>query len=58
MVQLLEQMLRNFKDSNPPTIDQKKDYNREAAKRRAFELILNAKMIANKIMADELKSVD
>ena len=51
MVSKLEEMLRSFKDSNSSTIEQQKDQSREAAKNRAFDCILNTKMLSNKIMA-------
>lgn len=48
-------MLRTFKDNNINAIEQNKDLSRDAAKNRAFDCILNTKMLANKIMAQILK---
>lgn len=55
MVNRLEEMLRTFKDSNTEAIEQQKDVSREAAKNRAFDCILNTKMMGNKIMAQIFK---
>lgn len=52
MVSKLEEMLRTFKDSNLNAIEQAKEQSREAAKNRAFDCILNTKMISNKILAE------
>ena len=55
MVAKLEEMLRVFKDSNVEFIEHQKDKNREAAKNRAFDCILNTKMLSNKVMAGIVK---
>ena len=55
MVAKLEEMLRVFKDSNVEFIEHQKDKNREAAKNRAFDCILNTKMLSNKVMAGVVK---
>lgn len=55
MVAKLEEMLRVFKDSNVEFIEHEKDKNREAAKNRAFDCILNSKMLSNKVMAGVVK---
>ena len=55
MVAKLEEMLRVFKDSNVEFIEHSKDKNREAAKNRAFDCILNTKMLSNKVMAGVVK---
>lgn len=57
MVHLLELMLQTFKENNNKAIEQTKDLRREAAKERAFECILNTKMISNKILAEIIKTV-
>ncbi len=51
MVARLEEMLRVFKDSNIEFIEHTKDKTREAAKNRAFDCILNTKMLSNKVMS-------
>ena len=56
MVRLLELMLKTFKENNNKAVEQTKDLRREAAKERAFECILNTKMLSNKILAEVLKS--
>ena len=48
-------MLRTFKDNNINAIEQNKDLSRDAAKNRAFDCILNTKMLSNKIMAEIFK---
>lgn len=58
MVQRLEEMLRSFKDNNVAAVDQHKDVAREAAKNRAFDCILNTKMLSNKIMSQLLKEAN
>ena len=58
MVHLLELMLGTFKENNNKAIEQTRDLRREAAKERAFECILNTKMISNKILAELFKKVD
>lgn len=58
MVQRLEEMLRSFKDNNVAVVDQNKGVNREAAKNRAFDCILNTKMLANKVMSQTLKEAN
>lgn len=58
MVRRLEEMLRIFKDSNMTAIQQEKDLAREGAKKRAFEVILNTKLMGNKIMADVFKKAN
>lgn len=58
MVHLLELMLNTFKQNNSKAIEQTKDLRREAAKERAFECILNTKMISNKILAELFKTVN
>lgn len=58
MVQRLEEMLRSFKDNNVAVVDQNKGVNREAAKNRAFDCILNTKMVANKVMSSTLKEAN
>ena len=58
MVHLLELMLQTFKENNNKAIEQTKDLRREAAKERAFECILNTKMISNKILAEIMKTVN
>ena len=58
MVRLLELMLNSFKENNNKAIEQTQDLRREAAKERAFECILNTKMISNKILAEILKKND
>ena len=55
MVQRLEELLRLFKDNNSAAIEQQKNLSREAAKSRAFDCILNTKMLSNKIMAGVIK---
>jgi len=54
MVQRLEAMLRVFKENNARAIDQQKCLSREAAKNRAFDTILNSKMLTNKIIVQTL----
>ena len=56
MVAKLEEMLRVFKDSNIEFIEHQKDKNREAAKNRAFDCILNTKMLSNKVMSGVVKT--
>lgn len=58
MVQRLEEMLRSFKDNNVGSVDQIKSLGLEAAKNRAFECILNTKMLSNKIMSQILKEAN
>lgn len=58
MLQRLELMLRTFKDNNSAIITQQKDLSREAAKNRAFDCILNTKMLSNKIMAEIYKKAN
>jgi len=58
MVRLLELMLQTFKENNNKAVEQTKNLRREAAKERAFECILNTKMISNKILAELLKKAN
>jgi len=58
MVHLLELMLNSFKENNNKAVEQTKNLRREAAKERAFECILNTKMISNKILAELLKKAN
>ena len=58
MVHLLEMMLKTFKESNNKAVEQTKNLRREAAKERAFECILNTKMISNKILAEMLQKAN
>ena len=58
MVRLLELMLRTFKDNNNKAVEQTKTLRREAAKERAFECILNTKLISNKILSECLSSAN
>ena len=58
MVRRLEEMLRIFKDNNASAIEQDKNVARQAAKTRAFECILNTKLLGNKIMAEIFKKAN
>lgn len=58
MVRRLEEMLRIFKDNNSTAIQQEKDLSRNGAKQRAFEVILNTKLMGNKIMSDVFKKAN
>ena len=52
MIQFLEEMVKTYNASIPEFGEQQVDIRREAAKDRALECILHAKILSSKILSD------